>query len=816
MGKTVRYLIIFISVLLLIGTLIPIGAVGINPQESKHEINGNTNTHSSVEYPTLESTEEPIEVVVRLTERNKTIVTASDDPVSSLHDQAASTQEPLLRYAETREGIEVIKQFWITNAVLIEIDQTKVSLRSVEAVSGVERIHANFEVTTTHTTYPTSGTPSPTAEPQQLVDTTSTSHTYGLEQISVPQAWAEFETKGEGTTVAVLDSGVDIDNHPDIGLRSDGWIDIINDKSTPYDDNGHGTHVSGTIGGEQTTAGVHYGVAPNTDLLHAKVTNASGSGNFSEIIAGMEWAVEHNADTDVITMSLGIEGYYTDFIDPIQNAREAGVTVVAASGNSGAGSSASPGNIVESIGVGASTEDASIASFSSGETVDTAEDWGADAPAHWPEEYIVPTVAAPGVSVASAATGGGYTTASGTSMATPHVAGAVALIQSATDNSHSPEEIETALTNSAWKPDSETTSTDTRYGNGIIDTYAAIAYLEGETLESELLLVDVSMNPDTILEGESTTITPTVENTGSATGTFTADLLIDGDHTVSDSISVSPNAIETITFEPTFSNRGSYSISVNEQNVDELQVEKPATFEIKSTSPIPRSITVNEKINASVTVENVGDRTGSFETSIGIDGTVIQTKSHTIKSGETKTISFDHMFEETGEYTVSINDVTAGTVTVEPEPMFVISNGTVEPVEIVENESVTVSADVSNVAAHEEVFVGELQINNEIVETQSHLITAGNTTQISFKPSFEQSGSYTIDINDQEIGTVEVIKSKTSKLKRFDQSNTGEISFKDVIQAINSYNKQEKIGGENVSFSDVINVINAYNQKVQL
>jgi hypothetical protein len=152
---------------------------------------------------------------------------------------------------------------------------------------------------------------------------------------------------------------------------------------------------------------------------------------------------------------------------------------VISSGNSGANTSASPGNVFDSFAVGASDENRDIASFSSGDTIDTSEAWGDAAPFEWPEEYVVPNVAAPGVDVLSAKAGGGFEELSGTSMAAPHVAGAAALIESANDQT-APDGVETVLESTAEKPADEPSGQDPRYGNGIINASAAVEQVEPE------------------------------------------------------------------------------------------------------------------------------------------------------------------------------------------------------------------------------------------------------------------------------------------------------------------------------------------------
>ncbi|MGW1882395.1 S8 family peptidase [Streptomyces sp. NPDC001970] len=237
--------------------------------------------------------------------------------------------------------------------------------------------------------------------------------------IGAPQAWAKGY-QGEGVKVAVLDSGYD-PNHPDLkGLIADS----ANFTTEPNTDdlNGHGTHVTSTVAGSGAASGGRYkGVAPGARILSGKVCTASGYCDNSDIIEGMAWAAEQGAK--VISLSLGdVDTPETDAIEAMVDTvtRDHGVLVVAAAGNSGPGKVNSPASADRALAVGATQIDDELAYFSSiGPRVG---DFG-----------LKPDLVAPGVGVVAAQAGGttaedGYTGMSGTSMATPHVAGAAAIL----------------------------------------------------------------------------------------------------------------------------------------------------------------------------------------------------------------------------------------------------------------------------------------------------------------------------------------------------------------------------------------------------
>ncbi|WP_448316038.1 S8 family serine peptidase [Streptomyces sp. CO7] len=241
--------------------------------------------------------------------------------------------------------------------------------------------------------------------------------------IGAPKAW-EAGWTGKGVKVAVLDTGIDA-GHPDFDGLIDGTSSFVPGEAVT-DVNGHGTHVAGTIvGSGAASGGENKGVAPDADLYVGKVLGgAEGSGQDSWVMAGMQWAAETGAD--VVNMSLG-DTYPTDGSDPMSQMVDAlseqyGTLFVIAAGNAGPETISSPGAAAAALTVAATDKQDRLASFSS----------------TGPLAYsgaMKPDLAAPGVDITAARsqemTDGGeglYRTISGTSMATPHVAGAAALL----------------------------------------------------------------------------------------------------------------------------------------------------------------------------------------------------------------------------------------------------------------------------------------------------------------------------------------------------------------------------------------------------
>ncbi len=237
--------------------------------------------------------------------------------------------------------------------------------------------------------------------------------------IHAPQVWQSSYT-GHGVGIAVVDTGID-PGHPDFAGRVAAMEDFTGEG--PHDNHGHGTHVAGIAAGDGTR---YRGVAPGASLYVAKVLHSDGSGYMSEVIAGLDWAIQQ--DVRVINLSLGGVGP-CDGTDALSTACDAavdhGVLVCVAAGNFGPGASTvgPPGCARRPLTVGACTSQEEIAHFSArGPTADGR---------------VKPDVLLPGVDIVSCRAQGTsmgspidalYTRASGTSMATPHASGLIALL----------------------------------------------------------------------------------------------------------------------------------------------------------------------------------------------------------------------------------------------------------------------------------------------------------------------------------------------------------------------------------------------------
>lgn len=391
--------------------------------------------------------------------------------LTELKANAHQTQEPLLellKQEKQKGNVKKYKSYHVINA--ISFTGSKEVIEKIASFKEVKKIYLD--------------------EVRHLVKDTDLTNTssdenvqWNVSQVLAPQAW-ELGIDGTGTVVASIDSGVRWD-HPALKEKYRGYnaaegtvehqysfFDAVAGQAESYDDNGHGTHVTGTMVGSEPEGTNKIGVAPGAKWIAAKAFDANGNGTDSDILEAAQWMMAPGGRVDmapdVVNNSWsGGPGINEWFLEVVQTWRAYGIFPVFAAGNAsilipnGPGTIASPANYPESFAVGAVDKENQIADFSF------------QGPSPYGE--IKPELTAPGVKIRSTLPDGGYGDKSGTSMAAPHVAGAVALLRQANANL-TVDEIEQILIETAIPLTDRDflESPNHGYGHGLLNVYDAV------------------------------------------------------------------------------------------------------------------------------------------------------------------------------------------------------------------------------------------------------------------------------------------------------------------------------------------------------
>lgn len=381
--------------------------------------------------------------------------------VQSLKDKADETQAPVKALARAG-GAKGLRPLWIVNG--LALTARPALIRALARRPDVERVELDK-----HFEAPISTADVP-AGPE-----------WNIARIGAPELWSLGHT-GAGVVVAAMDTGVDV-NHPDLADRwrsgANSWFDPYGEHPTPYDGVGHGTQVMGIMVGG-SSGGTAVGVAPDAQWIAVKVFNDLGAASYSAVHLGFQWLLDPDGDPwtddapDVVNNSWGFDQEtdrcVTEFREDVQILKAAEIAVVFSAGNGGPSNytSVSPANYPEGFAAGA--VDAS-------DSIDLYSSRGPSAC----DGSIYPEVTAPGVSIRTTdLTFGGvipdsYAYVSGTSFASPHVAGAMALLLSGIPGL-TVSELEGALKESAL--DLGFAGPDNVYGYGLLDIVEAFYLLE--------------------------------------------------------------------------------------------------------------------------------------------------------------------------------------------------------------------------------------------------------------------------------------------------------------------------------------------------
>jgi len=407
----------------------------------------------------------------------KTEMIVRSSVVSSLRNTAIESQSSVLEYLEQGKQngeIDSVESFYIVNA--IAVTGTKEVMEKLAAYPEVAKIVPNE-------------TRKLITPIQNKLKTEKSSSTigWGVERVGAPQVW-NMGIDGSGIVVANIDTGVQWD-HPALKEKYRGynpsnpnevdhslsWFDAINGSETPYDDNKHGTHTMGTIVGSEPDGSNLIGVAPGAKWIAVKAFDKQGASSDVDLLEAGEWILapkdaEGNPHPelapDIVNNSWGGGPGLNEWYRPmVQSWRAANIFPVFAAGNSGYGGEgtiSAPANYPESFAVGATDIENALAPFSSR--------------GPGPYEETKPNVSAPGANIRSAVPTGDYEDGwSGTSMATPHISGVIALVKQA-NASLTIEQIEKLLMDTAI-PLSDTEYPNTPnygFGHGFVNAYNAI------------------------------------------------------------------------------------------------------------------------------------------------------------------------------------------------------------------------------------------------------------------------------------------------------------------------------------------------------
>ena len=365
-------------------------------------------------------------------------------------------------------------------AVRVKVQRDDLTAIVEEHLAQIEGVYTNARIRTPRLAQ---------AADSSIASSTPYQHaTWGVEQTKALSAWSAFGTRGQmqdstPVRVAVLDTGVDA-THPDLNGRvvdfaefdSSGTL-VSQGVANARDSDAHGTHVAGTIAGGNASGG-WIGMAPEAELVCGLVLDGAVGGTLAQVIAGIDWAVGTGAQ--VINMSLGGLTFEPEVGTPYQraiiDAMVRGSLVVAAIGNDGHQTTGAPGNDYFSLAVAAHDVSMRTAGFSGGRThVLNQSDF--INPNFLPLVYIKPDVSAPGVAVNSCVPGGNWESFNGTSMATPHVSGAAALLFAATSLASRPEGQRAFLARdllTGGASDHGESGQDQRFGFGAINVLRSI------------------------------------------------------------------------------------------------------------------------------------------------------------------------------------------------------------------------------------------------------------------------------------------------------------------------------------------------------
>jgi subtilisin family serine protease len=542
---------------------------------------------------------------VRETRRSRRLAAVE----GALRAKATASQRGVLRLLARRRAqrlVAGVDPLWITNEVAVRAAPSVI--KELAARADVREVRPNVTIQAPAAPATVEG-PATVGAPEANV-----------ERVNAPAMW-DLGLRGGGVVVANMDTGVDV-SHPDLASRwrggSNSWFDPNGQHpTTPTDVNGHGTWTMGVmVGGD--AGGSSIGVAPDARWIAVKIFNDRGSTSTTVIHRGFQWLLDPDgnpatADAPNVvnnswTMSVG--GCNLDFETDLANLRAAGILPVFSAGNYGptSGTVLSPANNPEAFAVG-SVDDA--------DAVDPSSSRGPSACAG----SVAPKLAAPGVGIRTADLYGSYIEASGTSLAAPHVAGALALLLSAAPGT-SADRQQAAL--EAGAVDLGPPGTDPDYGTGRLDVLASYHWLA----TTPDFTVAASPSSQTTAPGGSVTYDVSVSGVNGFTGDVS--LALAGLSPSQASWSASPPVVQggsgtaqlTVSTSATIA-PGTYPLTITGSSgatshsaTASLVVPAPPDFAV-GVSPASRSVFGGDAATYTVGVSSLNGFTGTVALSLG-------------------------------------------------------------------------------------------------------------------------------------------------------------------------------------------------------
>jgi subtilisin family serine protease len=576
--------------------------------------------------------------------RGSTRASRLENVVQALQQRATASQQPVLELLARlqREGkVSRVAPLWIFNG--IEVRATPAAIDQLAARADVQSVEPDRRIVPLGVS-PTATSPEP-----------------NLSLVNAPALWS-LGDRGQGVVVATMDSGVDV-TQPDLAARwrggTNSWYDPYGQHpTTPTDVNGHGTQTMGVIVGGDA-GGSSIGMAPDASWIAVKIFNDQGTATASAIHMGFQWLLDPDGNPatadapNVVSNSWAMSngGCNLDFQLDLRSLRAAGILPIFAAGNSGpaSGTSVSPANYPEAFAVGAT------------DNADTAYSGSSRGPSSC-DGSVYPELGAPGVDVRTSDLYGTWTTASGTSLAAPHVGGALALLLNAFPNI-SVERQESALESSAI--DLGAPGPDDTFGFGRLDVLAAYNWLAS----APDFTISGSPASVTAAPGSEASYSLTVSNVNGFADDI--DLTLSGLSTAQATWTFSPALVSggsgtsTLQVTPAASlPEGAYPLTVTATSNSvvhtaslTLVVAAPGTFTV-SAAPASASAEAGSPASFTVTLTRINGFSGSVELTLeGVPPAVSSWEfSPQIVNGDTSTLTIATASNATpGSYQLSVS-----------------------------------------------------------------------------------------------------------------------------------------------------------------